>query len=276
LFLILLCYNEIVKKFCFLFIGFITPVCAGGVDFPVSPLTASGFPDSRYDHSFTERVSFAAAGYAPFESDWDADGNCISGCAYPGMNIETEAARLERDLVIAREKIADYQSKVSAVPIAQVAALAPTPSVARCRPANTKIPVAQKIPLGAPFIGNLQITSRFQPARKNPVDGIVRDHNGTDFAAAIGTPIFSPADGIVENVWTDTACGKGIIIRHSDGFSTGYCHLSDNSFVRTGDAVQAGCMIAKTGNTGRSTGPHLHYMVYLNNLPIPPENMITQ
>lgn len=265
------------------------------VDFPAvqqdTTLRAAGFPESKFDYSFTERVAAMREGYAPFETQYDANGNCVSGCAYQGMNIDTEARRLERDIAITQQKIADYralhpevsgsaqeyaqQPNVTTAPTLTPAPTTPT-AAARCQPLNSAIPNLQTIPLGLPLLGAPRITSGFQPARKNPVDGKVRDHNGIDFAAPQGTLIFSPASGTAERVFQDSACGKGVIIKHGEGFSTLYCHLSDNSIVRQGEAVGAGCLVAKTGNTGRSTGPHLHYGIYLNGLFVPPENFISR
>lgn len=95
-------------------------------------------------------------------------------------------------------------------------------------------------------------------------------HSGIDFRAAVGTPVYAVADGIVEGVGdTDKTCprasfGKWVFIRHTNGLSTAYGHLS---LIKTtqGQTVKRGDLIAYSGNTGHSTGPHLHLTVYASN-----------
>lgn len=92
-------------------------------------------------------------------------------------------------------------------------------------------------------------------------------HSGVDFGIPVGTPIYSVADGIVKGVGdTDAQCkgvsfGKWVFIEHFNGLSTTYGHLSATS-VKVGQSVKKGDLIALSGNTGRSTGPHLHLTVY--------------
>jgi murein DD-endopeptidase len=105
------------------------------------------------------------------------------------------------------------------------------------------------------------------------VDKVVRDHNGTDFAAPTGAAVFSPASGVVESVFTNAACGNGVVVTHSGEWGTGYCHLS-KATVKKGDRVEAGCKIGEVGSTGRSTGPHLHYIVYHNKENVNPEQFL--
>lgn len=89
-------------------------------------------------------------------------------------------------------------------------------------------------------------------------------HNGIDIGVPIGTPVFSPADGVVAGAWVDGSCGVGLRINHGL-YITGYCHLS-KQLVKIGQKVRKGDMIALTGNTGKSTGPHLHFVVFDNRL----------
>ncbi|MDD3686744.1 MAG: M23 family metallopeptidase [Bacteroidales bacterium] len=87
-------------------------------------------------------------------------------------------------------------------------------------------------------------------------------HNGIDLSAKTGTPILCPLDGEVINVWQDTMCGTGVRILHEKkGIHTGYCHLS-KVLVRKGQKIKAGEKIGLVGSTGRSTGPHLHFVVF--------------
>lgn len=86
-------------------------------------------------------------------------------------------------------------------------------------------------------------------------------HHGMDFKVAVGTPIETSFDGVVTRVnWNWSANGNCIEIQHNDGVLAKYLHLSENK-VKAGDRVKAGDVIALSGNTGRSTGPHLHYQL---------------
>ncbi|MDQ7727690.1 peptidoglycan DD-metalloendopeptidase family protein [Halomonas sp. SpR8] len=118
-----------------------------------------------------------------------------------------------------------------------------------------------------PFEGNYRISSSFNPRRKHPVTGRISPHNGTDFAMPIGTPITAPAAGRVEKVANHYAAGRYIVIRHDNGYRTRYLHTS-KPLVSEGERVEMGERIALSGNTGRSTGPHLHYEVIVNNSPV--------
>ncbi|WP_404377015.1 peptidoglycan DD-metalloendopeptidase family protein [Vreelandella aquamarina] len=118
-----------------------------------------------------------------------------------------------------------------------------------------------------PFEGNYRLSSHFNPRRLHPVTGRVSPHNGTDFAMPIGTPITAPANGRVERVGNHHAAGRYIVVRHDNGYRTRYLHLSQ-PLVSQGERVNMGERIALSGNTGRSTGPHLHYEVIVNNTPV--------
>ncbi|MDQ7732608.1 peptidoglycan DD-metalloendopeptidase family protein [Halomonas sp. SpR1] len=118
-----------------------------------------------------------------------------------------------------------------------------------------------------PFEGNYRLSSGFNPRRKHPVTGRISPHNGTDFAMPIGTPVTAPANGVVERVSNHHAAGRYIVIRHDNGYRTRYLHLS-RPLVTQGERVTMGERIALSGNTGRSTGPHLHYEVIVNNSPV--------
>jgi murein DD-endopeptidase MepM/ murein hydrolase activator NlpD len=101
------------------------------------------------------------------------------------------------------------------------------------------------------------VTSRFG-RRLHPLLQFVKDHNGVDYGAAIGTPVWAVADGAVTRAGWEGSSGKLVCIRHANGFETCYAHLSSVG-VRTGQRVSQMQVIAYSGNTGRSTGPHLHY-----------------
>lgn len=102
-----------------------------------------------------------------------------------------------------------------------------------------------------------QITSPFG-YRVHPITGELSFHNGIDLAAPVGTPVFAPEFGYVDS-WLDNEIGGyQMIVQHSDGTRTGYAHLSDR-IAEPGQEVMKGEVIAKTGDTGRVTGPHLHF-----------------
>ncbi|SDK16721.1 peptidoglycan DD-metalloendopeptidase family protein [Billgrantia gudaonensis] len=114
-----------------------------------------------------------------------------------------------------------------------------------------------------PFDGSYRLSSSFNPNRKHPVTGRISPHRGTDFAMPIGTPIVAPANGRVEKVGNHPLAGRYVVIRHDNGYRTRYLHLS-RQLVSRGERVTMGERIALSGNTGRSTGPHLHYEVHVN------------
>jgi murein DD-endopeptidase MepM/ murein hydrolase activator NlpD len=100
-------------------------------------------------------------------------------------------------------------------------------------------------------------------------------HRGLDIAADIGTPIRSPATGIVTAATVDSGYGKVITVDHGHGIVTRYGHCSQ-MYVKAGQKVRRGDVIGAVGNTGRSTGPHLHYEVRLQGVPVNPERYILE
>lgn len=106
-----------------------------------------------------------------------------------------------------------------------------------------------------------RISSKFGN-RTAPTAGASTNHNGVDIAVPIGTHVVAPWDGTVQSVWTDTSYGGGLslAIAHPNGYRTGYCHLS-SVLVSKGDKVKQGQDVALSGNSGRTTGPHLHFTV---------------
>ncbi|MFH1873805.1 MAG: M23 family metallopeptidase [Pseudomonadota bacterium] len=100
-----------------------------------------------------------------------------------------------------------------------------------------------------------------------------RWHEGIDIAAPRGTPIQVSADGIVTYVGYRSGYGQTIKIDHGNGLSTIYAHCS-SIFVKEGSSVERGMVIAAVGNTGRSTGPHLHYEVRIDDVPVDPMNYV--
>ncbi|SHF20026.1 murein DD-endopeptidase [Modicisalibacter ilicicola DSM 19980] len=115
-----------------------------------------------------------------------------------------------------------------------------------------------------PFNGKYRLSSSFNLRRKHPITGRISPHRGTDFAMRTGTTVLSPADGRVVKSTHQSLAGNYLVIQHDNGYKTRYMHLSKR-LVSEGDRVTMGQKIALSGNTGRSTGPHLHYEVMVNN-----------
>jgi murein DD-endopeptidase MepM/ murein hydrolase activator NlpD len=95
-------------------------------------------------------------------------------------------------------------------------------------------------------------------------------HSGLDIAAPKGTPVIAPKSGKVINTGDYFYSGKIVFLDHGQGFITSYCHL-DTVAVTTGQEVQQGEVLGTVGNTGRATGPHLHWSVSLNGVRVNPE-----
>ena len=107
--------------------------------------------------------------------------------------------------------------------------------------------------------------------RVHPVLGFMKMHKGTDFAAPIGTPIYAAGDATVIFAAMAGTAGNRVILKHDNGWETWYLHM--NHFgpgITTGVHVHQGQQIGEIGTTGRSTGPHLHYELHVNNEPVDP------
>lgn len=120
-------------------------------------------------------------------------------------------------------------------------------------------------------VAGARISSRFSLGRKHPILGTIRPHYAVDYAAPKGTPIVAAADGVVIFAGKRGGYGNLIEIRHENNLKTLYAHM--NSFatgMRTGKKVKRGQMIGRVGSTGLSTGPHLHFGLYRNNVTINP------
>jgi murein DD-endopeptidase MepM/ murein hydrolase activator NlpD len=116
-----------------------------------------------------------------------------------------------------------------------------------------------------------RIASRFNPHRMHPVLHVVMPHNGVDFAAPVGAPVYATAAGTVTSVGMEGPCGNKVEIDHEGGITSVYCHLSRFAAgLRPGQRVEARQLIAYVGQTGRVTGPHLHFGIKKNGVFIDP------
>jgi len=118
------------------------------------------------------------------------------------------------------------------------------------------------------------VTSDFG-VRLDPYTAERAMHNGLDIANAPGTPVMAPSDGVVIFDGTEGGYGNVLVIDHGFGVRTRYGHLA-KIFVKAGDHVKRGQKVAAIGNTGRSTGPHLHYEVRVNGIPENPRKFILE
>ncbi|AFP30802.1 peptidoglycan DD-metalloendopeptidase family protein [Marinobacter sp. BSs20148] len=114
-----------------------------------------------------------------------------------------------------------------------------------------------------------RISSPFSPDRLNPITGRRSPHNGVDLATPVGTPIVSTGDGVVSRIGNHPFAGRYVDISHSGTFETRYLHLS-KVLVKRGQRIKRGQKIALTGNSGRSTGSHLHFEFHVNGQPVNP------
>ena len=130
------------------------------------------------------------------------------------------------------------------------------------------------LPTGTPIKGNYNLSSGYG-LRIDPFTQAMARHEGTDFAAPVGTPIVASAGGVVSRAGWDSQYGNVVEINHAEGFKTRYAHASQ-ILVRTGQTVKRGDVIAKVGNTGRSSGPHLHYEVIKAGAHLNPANMMVK
>ncbi|MBX7057328.1 MAG: M23 family metallopeptidase [Leptospirales bacterium] len=121
-----------------------------------------------------------------------------------------------------------------------------------------------EMPLGRPF-RDLEIFNDTSPfgLREDPVTrGNLEFHPGYDMAGVEGTPVAATGRGVVYRVFLDPGYGRAIVVRHGSGFFAMYAHLS-RSYVQVGEAVSRGQQIGALGRTGRATGPHLHYEIWI-------------
>ena len=114
-----------------------------------------------------------------------------------------------------------------------------------------------------------QVSSGFQERRYHPVLEEYRAHNGTDYAAETGTPVYSVGDGRVVSAENEKYNGKNVKIRHNDTYTTQYLHFSKIADgIEPGTRVQQKQVIGYVGETGLATGPHCHYILYKNGEPV--------
>lgn len=132
--------------------------------------------------------------------------------------------------------------------------------------------IQPRIPQIRPVDGGW-ISSAFGLREQHPVHGFLpgRVHDGCDFAVPEGTPVRAAATGIVRQVGTISGYGRVVLLEHDGGYASLYGHLREWR-VKPGDILTAGDWIASVGQTGLTTGPHLHYELWKDGQPIDPGN----
>lgn len=131
---------------------------------------------------------------------------------------------------------------------------------------DTYLDTIRYLPLGRPVDGS--VTSRFGK-RSDPFNKKKAIHEGVDFRGKRGEKIYATADGIVKRAFKNGSFGNYVEIDHQNGYITAYAHMQ-NYTVNKGDRVSRGQLIGQVGNTGRSTGPHLHYEIRYKKNPVNP------
>ncbi|QKF64992.1 M23 family metallopeptidase [Campylobacter corcagiensis] len=140
---------------------------------------------------------------------------------------------------------------------------------------NLSLKFKKVIPSGWP-VQNRGVTDSYGE-RIHPVSRVKRLHHGIDLRASVGTPAYATADGFVKfSGDSGTGYGKLVSIAHNFGFETRYAHMENVDVVRMGQWVKKGDLIGYTGNTGLSTGPHLHYEVRFLDHSLDPINFMEQ
>ncbi|MEH0873251.1 murein DD-endopeptidase MepM [Pectobacterium cacticida] len=120
-----------------------------------------------------------------------------------------------------------------------------------------------------PTLKQYRISSNFNPRRINPVTGRIAPHKGVDFAMPIGSPVLAVGDGEVVIAKRSGTAGNYVAIRHGRQYTTRYMHMH-RILVKPGQKVKRGDRIGLSGNSGRSTGPHLHYEFWINQQAVNP------
>lgn len=167
---------------------------------------------------------------------------------------ELAKVRFEKKALIKKIKTCELNKKCILAEIEIVSQVVPEP------------PEANDIQFEKPIIG--RITSGFG-MRLHPIEHIEKEHQGIDFAGAIGDSVKAAAKGQVIFAGTQRGYGKIVIIKHSETLSSAYGHLSEVTS-KVGDIVSVGEKIGEVGQSGNSTGPHLHFEIRENGLQVNP------
>jgi murein DD-endopeptidase MepM/ murein hydrolase activator NlpD len=127
---------------------------------------------------------------------------------------------------------------------------------------------AERLTLQRPIGYACRTSSRFGP-RMHPIRRVQMLHKGIDLSVPVGTEVLAAQSGVVVSVGEGRSSGRYVIVDHGDDIRTSYLHL-DSAQVRRGDTVEQGQLLGLSGQTGRVTGPHLHFELWVRGVPVDP------
>ena len=186
-----------------------------------------------------------------------------------GKSAMTDMAANTRDL------FADRANRVRQISVHRVKQPTQITDIAKYKESNTDYELTGvdllAIPSLFPVKGKVEISSGFG-YRSDPFTGKKAFHNGIDIPLRTGHPVYAAGNGLVVDAGYDRFLGNYVEIKHALGYSSIYGHLSRVA-VQENQQVNAGDLIANSGNSGRSTGPHLHYQVNYHGLPVDPVSL---
>ena len=188
-----------------------------------------------------------------------------SSIAYLSQQIQNKNQLIARSdiysKIFGKRKANDIFAEIATVnyPLNEPAPLVDRELIKAFDAATNKLELMHQLPSGSPLPDYSYVSSGYG-FRRHPVTFIRQFHAGIDMPLRIGDNVYSTAEGTVSFVGTKIGYGRSVIVRHRFGFSTMYAHL-DKILVKRGDVVTKGQHIAEGGNTGISTGPHLHYEI---------------
>jgi murein DD-endopeptidase MepM/ murein hydrolase activator NlpD len=189
-----------------------------------------------------------------FISGHDAAADVYKYVSTDGVECYTDAPVNRKAVLMLREtRSSARKRKEITSPITSVSKPAPPPSLSKARSCDLR-------PRALPVSG---IISSSVGLRMDPIDGLLRNHNGVDIAVPEGTPVKPVASGVVTYSGCRNGYGNMVIVEHDNGMITLYAHNRVN-LAATGQRVESNGAIALTGSTGRSTGPHLHFEAWLD------------
>jgi len=219
----------------------------------------------------------------------------LLGASSENRVLKEENAQLRSQILLVQEKVAHISSTLGQVErfdaklrtaVTQLqdpernapmpAASPPSPSAEPAAAAPVAEPADRPIPSAVPTLWPTRgwLTSGFG-VRVDPVTAERTMHRGVDIATAPGAPVVAPSDGVVLYAGMDGVYGNLLVLDHGCGVRTRYGHLAEIAVAR-GQAVKRGTAIAMVGNTGRSTGPHLHYEVQVDGIAENPSRFVKE
>lgn len=187
------------------------------------------------------------------------------------QDLNQALADKKKSLLVLNQRIDDMETVLGIEPPADNQTIEQRVDTAAINSA-VRATLFQLIPNGAPT-PNAQLTSGFG-TRVHPITKQRKRHDGLDFAAKIGTPIYAPADAVIERARSSNyGYGNQLTLNHTMGFISSYSHMSKFN-VKQGEFVKKGKLIGWTGNSGLSTGPHLHYEIRFLDKPLNPRPFV--